>query len=112
MPVIYASGNATLPGPIAIDMLNLAGLVPDGEYDPSSPTFPLTGYDIGIVDLVFTQMLNLNVSYVVYQTYLELYLALRSGRCEVGVSAAKLCAPNSGRRVHAQKRGTACVARR
>jgi hypothetical protein len=93
MPVIYATGNATLAGPIPIDMLNDAGLVPDGEYDPSSASFPLTGYDVGIVDLVLTQMLNLNVSYVIRQTYLELYLALRSGRCDIGVSAAELCAP-------------------
>jgi hypothetical protein len=47
-------------------------------------------------DLLFHKILGVRILYVVRQTYLELYLALREGACDVGITAAELCARACG----------------
>jgi hypothetical protein len=41
--------------------------------------------------LVFGRMLNLNLTYVAAATFVEMYQALRSGDCDVGITAVEMC---------------------
>lgn len=88
MNIIYASGNGTIPGPVPMEELD--AILPDGVYDPLQPDFPLTGFDVEYATLVLTQMLGLNATFTIRQTYLDMYLAVRSGVCDLGVSAVEL----------------------
>ncbi len=41
--------------------------------------------------LVFGRMLGLNVTYTAKATHAEMYLSLRSGDCDVAITAIEMC---------------------
>jgi hypothetical protein len=41
--------------------------------------------------LIFNRMLGLNLTYIATGTFVEMYMALRAGECDVGITAAEMC---------------------
>jgi hypothetical protein len=41
--------------------------------------------------LVFNRMLGLNLTYIAAGTFVEMYMALRAGECDVGITAVEMC---------------------
>ena len=52
----------------------------------------LAGYDMDYSKLIFERMLGLNVTYIASGTFTDMYRSLRSGACDVAISAAEMCA--------------------
>jgi Ion channel len=52
--------------------------------------FNLTGFDVAMARLVLERSLDQNVSFLLKATFLEMYLALRSGECDVAITATEL----------------------
>ena len=68
---------------------SVTATVPPGTYNASS--CPLLGYDIEYAGLLFSNALGVtDLRFVLVPHYLALYLGLRSGVCDVGLSAAEL----------------------
>jgi ABC-type amino acid transport substrate-binding protein len=51
----------------------------------------LAGFDMDISKLVFGRMLGLNMTYTAKATHAEMYLSLRSGDCDVAITAIEMC---------------------
>ena len=58
--------------------------------DPATNELPISGFDVGMTELVLNDMLGFDVTYVKLDSMVEFYLALRSGECDVAVTAAEL----------------------
>ena len=72
-------------------------LEPDNVFTtPLSPPtglltgFNLTGFDVAMARMVLERTLDQNVSFLLKSTFLEMYLALRSGECDVAITATEL----------------------
>jgi hypothetical protein len=44
---------------------------------------------------VFGRMLGLNLTYIAAGTFVEMYMSLRAGDCDVGITAVEMCARDS-----------------
>jgi hypothetical protein len=91
MDAAYASGTATVAGPVPYSVLD--DLLPSGLTFPDASPL-LAGYDVDYTSLVLSRMLQLNISYVTTGTYAEMYLSLRQARrrdCACACACA-LCA--------------------
>ena len=49
-----------------------------------------SGFDVEYSRLIFNRMLGLNVSYIASGTFVEMYLSLRSGDCDVAMTAIEM----------------------
>ena len=74
---------------------NAAGLALKAAGNPTPNRIPanskaLTGFDHDVIQLVFTKMLSLPVTYVAISSFANLYIALLDGQCDVAITASQM----------------------
>jgi ABC-type amino acid transport substrate-binding protein len=57
----------------------------------SRPDLPITGFDIDFSTFLFGTILDYEATFLPVPTYVEFYLAVRSGICDVGITAVEPC---------------------
>jgi ABC-type amino acid transport substrate-binding protein len=69
---------------------NAAGLALDSGNKITPESASLTGFDRDFVELVFTRMLGLPVTYNTFGSFTAMYLALLGGKCDVAITASQM----------------------
>ena len=89
-PCPYQKLKAALP-----TIGNAAGLALKAAGNPtpnliSSGGKALAGFDHDVIELVFTKMLSLPVTFVAISSFANLYIALLDGKCDVAITASQM----------------------
>ncbi len=85
MPVPSVDENGDV---LSLDSLH-AALVAMNQSIPASPDI-ISGFDVEFSQLILKRMLGFDLEYVKFNSYVEFYLGLREGKCDVAITAAEL----------------------